>query len=197
MFRYIKGSVEEISADRIVVECQGIGYDVMVSAGTAAGLQIGAEEKVYTKMIVKEDGIQMIGFLETTELSVFNHLISVSKVGPKLALAILSAYRPQEVVRMIMTSDIYSLSKISGLGKKTSERIVLELRDKFKELPLAEDPQPKAPAPASIDAEAVEGLMGLGFSRKESEEAVRRTGEEGAADLQTMLKRALHHLQKS
>ncbi|MDO4721033.1 MAG: Holliday junction branch migration protein RuvA [Peptostreptococcaceae bacterium] len=197
MFRYIKGSIEAISEDRITVECQGIGYDVMVSAGTAAGLQIGAEEKVYTKMIVKEDGIQMIGFLETTELSVFNHLISVSKVGPKLALAILSVYRPQEVIRMIMTSDIYSLSKISGLGKKTSERIVLELRDKFKELPLVEDSQPKAPAAASIDAEAVEGLMGLGFSRKESEEAVRRTSEEGAADLQTMLKRALHHLQKS
>lgn len=196
MFRYIKGSIEEVSVDRIVVDCRGIGYDIMVSALTSAQLETGAEEKIYTKLIVKEDGLQMIGFLDPKELSVFNHLISVSKVGPKLALAVLSVYSPEDVVRMILSSDIYSLSKISGLGKKTSERIVLELRDKFKDLPLSAQKQ-SCPPPESPDAQAVEGLIGLGFSKKEAEEAVRRTSEEGAYDLETMLKRALHHLQKA
>lgn len=199
MFRYIKGEVAELFADRVVIENGGIGYDIMVSSITASTLRVGEYEKIYTKFIVKEDDISLIGFRSLSELTVFSHLISVSKVGPKLALAVLSAYTPEDVVRMIVISDALSLSKVSGLGKKTSERIILELKDKFKESMFAVSSQdmPSADLPSNVGAEAVQGLMGLGFSKKESEDAVTRTVDRGFVELEDILKHALMLLQKS
>lgn len=198
MFRYVKGRVEEIFSDRVVIENQGIGYDVMISSFTSSELRIGEVKKIYTRFIVKEDGIQLIGFLEQTELELFHRLIGVSKVGPKLALAILSAYRPQEVIGMILASDILSLSKISGLGKKTSERIVLELRDQFKDFQMDIAKTPRRPVGvSSIKEEVIEGLASLGFSKKESEEAVKLAMEHDETDLEGILKYSLMLLQKS
>lgn len=199
MFRYIKGEVAELFADRVVIENGGIGYDIMVSSITASTLRVGEYEKIYTKFIVKEDDISLIGFRSLSELTVFSHLISVSKVGPKLALAVLSAYTPEDVVRMIVISDALSLSKVSGLGKKTSERIILELKDKFKESMFAVSSQdmPSADLPSNVGAEAVQGLMGLGFSKKESEDAVTKTVDRGFVELEDILKHALMLLQKS
>lgn len=199
MFRYIKGEVAELFADRVVIENGGIGYDIMVSSITASTLRVGEYEKIYTKFIVKEDDISLIGFRSLSELTVFSHLISVSKVGPKLALAVLSAYTPEDVVRMIVISDALSLSKVSGLGKKTSERIILELKDKFKESMFAVSSQdmPSADLSSNVGAEAVQGLMGLGFSKKESEDAVTKTVDRGFVELEDILKHALMLLQKS
>lgn len=199
MFRYIKGEVAELFADRVVIENGGIGYDIMVSSITASTLRVGEYEKIYTKFIVKEDDISLIGFRSLSELTVFSHLISVSKVGPKLALAVLSAYTPEDVVRMIVISDALSLSKVSGLGKKTSERIILELKDKFKESMFAVSSQdmPSADLPSNVGAEAVQGLMGLGFSKKESEDVVTKTVDRGFVELEDILKHALMLLQKS
>lgn len=196
MFRYIKGLVEEIFPDRLILENQGIGYDLMVSSFTASELTLGSTEKIYTKFIVKEDDLQLIGFRNLSELNVFNHLVSVSKVGPKLALAILSAYQPEDIIGMILTGDVLSLSKVSGLGKKTSERIILELKDKFKDLPTTYVSPTINTGEMNLGVEAVQGLMGLGFSKKEAEEAVMRTMDQGATDLETILKKSLVLLQR-
>lgn len=199
MFRYIKGEVVELLTDRVIVENGGIGYEILVSSITASSLRVGEQQKIYTKLIVKEDDLSLIGFQSLTELNVFNHLISVSKVGPKLALAVLSIYHPEDVIRMIVLSDSLSLSKVSGLGKKTSERIILELKDKFKEAALLMPQHQDLPSSVLSNAgsEAVQGLMGLGFSKRESEDAVTKTMDRGFVELEDILKNALFLLQKS
>lgn len=199
MFRYIKGEVVELLTDRVIIENGGIGYEILVSSITASTVRVGEQQKIYTKFIVKEDDLSLIGFQSLTELNVFNHLISVSKVGPKLALAVLSIYSPEDVIRMIVLSDALSLSKVSGLGKKTSERIILELKDKFKEAELL-IPQQRELLPntsSNVGSEAVQGLMGLGFSKRESEDAVAKTIDRGFIELEEILKNALFLLQKS
>ena len=131
MLNYIKGILEEKAVDKIVVENNGIGYEILTSLNTIEEINIGEKIKIHTKLLVREDDIQLVGFTSKEELSMFNLLTSVSKIGPKLALSSLSVYKSEKIKLMIVESDVNSLVKIPGMGKKTAERVILELKDKI------------------------------------------------------------------
>ena len=132
MYSYIKGTVEEIYLDRIVLENNGIGYEINVSSFTAQSVQKGKDAKIFTKLIVREDDMSLCGFASRKELEMFKLLTSVSKIGPKVGLGILSCATPPQLSAYILSEDIAKLSKCPGVGKKTAERIILELKDKVE-----------------------------------------------------------------
>ena len=125
MLDYINGKVMQKGLGYVVVECNDIGYKLLVSQNTSYELNMDQINIIYTHLVVKEDAISLIGFSSITERDMFERLISISKIGAKTALSILSVYTPSDVAKFIKSSDIVSLSKISGLGKKTAERLIL------------------------------------------------------------------------
>ena len=130
MFGYIKGMVTEIFLDYVIIENSDIGFKLSTSQFTNRKLEIGKEAKLYTKLNVREDDISLLGFADRRELKMYELLNSVSKVGPKVAFSVLSTYDTDSLQAIINNSDATLLSKAPGVGKKTAERIILELRDK-------------------------------------------------------------------
>ena len=130
MFSYIIGKATFKQDNLVVVENNGIGYEILVSLNTAAECKLNEEMKVYTYMQVKEDGIALFGFADLEEKNLFLNLISVSGVGPKGAISILSNVSPTDLSVAINRQDITAISSVKGIGKKTAERIVVELKDK-------------------------------------------------------------------
>lgn len=173
MISYIKGLIEEKHTDRIIVDNNGIGYQLLSSLNTINSVEVGDKVKIFTKLIVKEDDLILIGFRQINEAETFTILTSVSKIGPKLALAILSFYTPSILKGHIISADIAALSLVPGMGKKTAERLVLELKDKFDILE-AEFEDNLISRPNLSESEAVQALMGLGFSKNEAETAVKK-----------------------
>ena len=173
MLNYIKGRLEEKFIDKIIIETNGIGYEILTSLNTIESINLGEQIKIYTKLLVREDDIQLVGFVNKEELQIFNVLKSVSKVGPKLALSSLSLYKPEKIKSMIVESDVISLIKIPGMGKKTAERVLLELKDKVEIdylsiLEASDKPQ------SNICNESIDALVSLGFSKKESEDVINK-----------------------
>ena len=130
MYSYIKGTVEEINLDYVVIDNNNIGYKINVSSNTIKDLHLGSMAKIYTKLIVREDDMSLCGFATKEEMKMFELLTSVSKIGPKVGLSILSFASPGQLGAYILSEDVSKLSKAPGVGKKTAERIVLELKDK-------------------------------------------------------------------
>ena len=140
MFAYIMGNVSYASADEIVLENNKIGYRIKVPLSTSSKLKEGDEDvKLYTYLSVKDDGLELYGFLTENEFKMFKLLIAVSKVGPKSASAILSSAKVSEIARAVIDNDSALLSKTPGIGKKTAERIVLELGGKVSDFSIASD----------------------------------------------------------
>ena len=140
MFAYIMGNVSYASADEIVLENNKIGYRIKVPLSTSSKLKEGDEDvKLYTYLSVKDDGLELYGFLTENEFKMFKLLIAVSKVGPKSASAILSSAKVSEIARAVIDNDSALLSKTPGIGKKTAERIVLELGGKVSDFSIAPD----------------------------------------------------------
>lgn len=174
MFAYIKGSLEEKMSHYVVVETMGIGYKIFMSKSAIgrAG-EIGDQVKIYTHYHVREDEISLYGFLNNEELKMFELLISVSGVGAKSAIAMLSNISPSDFAVSIIQNDITKLTKVPGIGKKTAQRIVLELKDKLKaeqEITKSQEIETKIEADETID-EAISALQILGYNRKEIEKA--------------------------
>ena len=176
MFAYIKGSLEEKMSNYIVVETAGIGYKIFMSK-TAIGRagEIGETVKIYTHYHVREDDISLYGFLSNEELKMFELLISVSGVGAKSAIAMLSNISTSDFAVSIINNDITKLTKVPGIGKKTAQRIVLELKDKLKaekELMQSESIESEVIIESNDDIdEAISALQILGYNRKEIEKA--------------------------
>lgn len=179
MFAYIKGSLEEKMSNYIVVETAGIGYKIFMSK-TAIGRagEIGETVKVYTHYHVREDDISLYGFLSNEELKMFELLISVSGVGAKSAIAMLSNISTSDFAVSIINNDITKLTKVPGIGKKTAQRIVLELKDKLKaekELMQSESIESEVIIESNDDIdEAISALQILGYNRKEIEKAFKK-----------------------
>ncbi len=197
MISYIRGSLEEKTADSVVLESNGIGYEIFVSPRLMAELPaIGEEVKIYTHMSVKEDGISLFGFANRQELDIFHRLLTVNGVGPKGALAVLSQLKPQELIMAVLTEDVKALSAAPGVGKKTVQRIILELKDKFStedaiEMPQAVQLQKEMQAGTpSAQWEAIDAMMALGYSRMEAVKAVSAVATE-EMDTEAILKAAL------
>ena len=194
MYSYIKGTVEEIYLDRIVLENNGIGYEINVSSFTAQSVQKGKDAKIFTKLIVREDDMSLCGFASRKELEMFKLLTSVSKIGPKVGLGILSCATPPQLSAYILSEDIAKLSKCPGVGKKTAERIILELKDKVDKESAEFEATLFNQAPTGLELDAaVEALLALGYSNVESKEAVQKFKKDGLKT-EDLIKKALTYL---
>ena len=172
MYYYLHGELAHIDATTTVIDCGGVGYKLTVSQITASSLhsKLGTRVKLYTHLSVREDGVELFGFSSTEERECFNHLISVSGVGPKVAMSILSTMTPETLALAICTEDIKSIAKTPGIGPKSAARIVLELKDKIsKDLMVSASenrstPLPKGKISGNI-SEAAEALAVLGYDK--------------------------------
>ena len=132
MIGYIKGAVEGISADYILLECHDIGYQIYTSGMALASITMHQDMKIYTYLHVREDGVTLFGFPTTEELNTFKLLIGVSGIGPKVALAVLSALTVQELALAVMAGDTKTITKANGIGAKGAARLIMELKDKMQ-----------------------------------------------------------------
>lgn len=194
MFEYLKGIVTDIVLDKIIIEVNGIGYRVNSTMNSAANVKKGDMATIYTRMVVREDEVSLYGFTSHEELKMFQHLTSVSKIGPKVASGILSTYSPGKVGAYILSNDIASLSKSPGVGKKTAERIVLELKDKVDKTTVEYD-YTLFNDENKDDNEAVEALIALGYTKMESEKAVNAV-KDNSLETEDIIKNALKWLMK-
>lgn len=203
MIGYIKGIIDEIGIDYILIENNGIGYKLLVSTTTLSQLSIGQEAKIYTKMIVREDDISICGFYSKEEEEMFKLLTSVSKVGTKVGMGILSFAPPARIQAIIINSDVTAMSKAPGVGKKTAERIILELKDKvgkividgldtMENLPLSG----KEIAIDNSEDEAISALIALGYTSSEAQESVNFVKQPGM-DVEVIIKKALEYIMKT
>lgn len=194
MYSYIKGTIEELYLDHIVIDNNNIGYRINVSSNTLKDLQLGNMAKIYTKLIVREDDMSLCGFASRKELEMFKLLTSVSKIGPKVGLGILSCATPPQLSAYILSEDIAKLSKCPGVGKKTAERIILELKDKVDKESAEFEATLFNQAPTGLELdEAVEALLALGYSNVESKEAVQKFKKDGLKT-EDLIKKALTYL---
>ena len=178
MYSYIKGIVVDISDGFVVVENAGFGYEIYVSTTTLSCLKIGAETKLFLYQVVREDELAFYGFATQSEKSMFIKLISVSGVGPKLALAVLSGVNVQALTNAIFSGDTKTLSRVKGVGKKTAERIILELKENVDN-ELATLGAPTSPFAAdALVANALDALESFGLPRSQAYEAVMKARQE-------------------
>mgnify|MGYP005773887895 FL=1 len=193
MIGYLKGKILSLSQDTALIETGGVGYEVLCSASVMSDLMGKDEGEVYTYLQVREDGISLFGFSSPAERNMFLKLVSVSGVGPKMGIAVLSGMDINSLAVAIASSDVKKLSTVKGLGKKTAERIILELREKVT---ASEAPAPSkggAPVLPADDGEedAVVALMSLGFTRAESSRAIERAKSAGASTIEEIIREAL------
>lgn len=170
MYAYIKGTLEEKSTDSIVVETAGIGYKIYVSEHTMAKLgEIGEKVKIYTHYHVREDNISLYGFMSNEELKMFELLLQVSGIGAKTAIAMLSNITPSKFALAIISNDLKTLTKIPGIGNKSAQRMVLELKDKLKTQTAIEDDEEEATPNDNSESinEAGQALQILGYNKSE------------------------------
>lgn len=194
MIGYIKGNVLSSHDGTVLLENNGIGYEITCSSSVYARLVNDKKGEVWTYMAVREDGVSLYGFSSLEEKNMFLKLISVSGVGPKMGITVLSGLSLADLVTKIATQDVKGLSKVKGLGKKTAERIILELREKIGcvdtdtgEVLLFSD----KPVEESVNQDAVLALMSLGFSKQESVCAVKKAMETGETQIEKIIGLAL------
>ncbi|MDD7158060.1 MAG: Holliday junction branch migration protein RuvA [Firmicutes bacterium] len=179
MFDYISGKKIKATAGKMVVDNSGIGYLFFVSDKCISALSGSENVKIYTYLSVREDDVSLFGFYSEEERAMFEKLISISGIGPKVAMAVLSEISAGELAGKIISADTKALNKIKGVGKKTAERIVLELKDKVGKEFSAEQPDEIAENFDEQANDAVMALMTLGFTRKEAENKVAKVDKTG------------------
>ena len=197
MIAYLKGRVLTLTAETAVLEVNGVGYEIYCSGGAFRKLVIGEVAELHTYLQVKEDGVTLFGFANPKEKELFLKGTSVSGVGPKLGISILTSLSADELTQAIFAADVKRLSAAKGLGKKTAEKIVLELHGKISAaevMSASGDTLGTADVPVSLskeDEEAVAALMGLGFTKNESTQAVKRARDNGAKTVEEVIRKAL------
>lgn len=167
MLSYIKGIVASVDLSSAVVECSDIGYELIASSRCLDTLTVGSEVKLYTRLIVREDSITLYGFKDGAERDMFDRLTTVSGIGPKLAIAVLSGIDAQALAGCIASQNGAALSGIKGVGKKTAERILLELKGKIK-AEVANFADASASVSSPVGDDAMLALMALGYSSAEA-----------------------------
>lgn len=204
MIAYIKGEVAWIEEERIVLESGNIGYNIMMPA-SSFDIQdlVGKEVKIYTHLNVREDAMQLYGFLNLDELKTFRLLLGVNGIGPKAALGILSGLTTDELRFAVLSDDVKTISKAPGIGKKTAQKLILELKDKIDLEEVFETKQEhvretegkmESKEENAAKKDAVDALTALGYSSTEALRAVRQTGVTQDMDVETILKLALKNM---
>lgn len=187
MIYNVKGTLTYIDAQFVVIECGGIGFKCFTSLNSSKNIgKIGSEVNLFTYLSVREDAMDLFGFTTQTELDSFKLLISVSGVGPKAAMAVLSELSPDKLAIAIASADTKAIVKANGIGKKTAERIVLELKDKMAGVSSGDISSAAASAGAAFEesasSEAVAALVALGFSQSDAAVAVGQMDKSLSAD---------------
>lgn len=198
MIYSVNGTVDLIEPNLAVIDCGGVGYACRTTANTLSQLKIGEKAKLLTYLSVREDAVELFGFYDAAELNCFRMLISVSGVGPKAALSILSGMTPQAFALCVVSGDGKTLTNAPGIGRKTAERIVLELKDKVSKQDVAAGVKgsavPIVAAPSNTYAEAVSALMVLGYSNGEATSAL--SGLDPSAPSDELIRAGLKKLAK-
>ncbi len=193
MIAQLTGTLVEKEADRVVVDIHGVGYEVSIPFSTY--YELGEPGDAVTLQIhthVKEDALSLYGFSAVKEKRLFTRLIQVSGIGPKLGITILSGLPADELIQAVMGADVVRLNGIPGVGKKTAERIVLEMRDKVVGLASAEDEAAVAGASGSLQRDVVSALVNLGYSKPVAEKAVTQVLNDDPTDqFETLLRKTL------
>lgn len=199
MYAYIKGSLEQKTNTFVVIDVNGIGYKIFMPSNSINTLsELGEIVKVYTYYYVREDNISLYGFASNEELRMFELLISVSGVGAKSAIAMLSEISPSSFALAVVSDDITKLTKIPGVGKKTAARIVLELKDKLKTEATLEEVETITESinNSSKNAEAIAALQVLGYTKKEIERVFENIDIK-KLDLEEIIKQSLKNLARN
>jgi holliday junction DNA helicase RuvA len=196
MIASVRGEVLDVALDHVVIEAAGVGYKLMAAPSTLGTLRRGAEARLITAMIVREDSMTLYGFPDADARNLFLTLLGVSGVGPKIALATLAVYDAHALRQALADGDVNALTRVPGIGKRGAERMVLELRDKI-------GPVGTSAVVTSVNGHAVRGpvieaLVGLGFAAKQAEEATDKVlANEPEATTSTALRSALSLLGKT
>lgn len=170
MIAQLNGKIIELNPTDLVVDCAGVGYEVKVSLNCSTAYSLDQNAVVFTQMIVREDAQLLYGFHDKEERTMFNHLISVSGIGPNTAILMLSALRPSEIARAIQSEDLLTIKKIKGIGAKTAERLIVDLRDKVAKLGFSENNLTGSGNTTRF--EALTALISLGFDRRSVEKVL-------------------------
>jgi Holliday junction DNA helicase RuvA len=179
MYDYIYGKINTKKATQVTIECSGVGYLIKISLSTSKALPVDGEyAKLFTYLHVREDALQLFGFASEEEREIFTGLIGVSGIGPKLALTALSGMTPADFVSAIFSADEKILSSISGIGKKTAQRLIIELKDKLPKLEyvqsISNDSETETMKLSMLEEEALMALISLGYNRVQAQKAVRK-----------------------
>lgn len=200
MYAFIKGIVDKITAESVVLECQGIGYRVFIPGSVIHYLPpVGMEVKLYTYLNVREDAMLLYGFLSEEDKEIFCMILGVSGIGPKGALSILSALTPDELRFAILSGDDKAISKAQGIGKKMAQKLIIELKDKLSlEDVIGGENMSGLSVMGEIQSDgrndAISALVALGYSATESMQAVSKVNITEEMDTETIIKLALKNL---
>lgn len=202
MIHYIKGELIALEEDKVIVDVGGVGYGIFMSVHSMSMLpQAGREVRIYTYLNVKEDAMQLFGFLTRDDLRVFKLLIGVNGIGPKGGQAILSVLSPDDLRFAVMSNDVKAICAAPGIGKKTAEKLILELKDKLRLEDALDHPAQGAGASGAgggayseVQSEAVQALVALGYGSTEALKAVKKVEPVEDTDVETLLKQALKHI---
>ena len=202
MIQFIRGELVSLEEDRILVDVGGVGYGIFMSGNAMGKLPpVGREVKIHTYLSVKEDSMQLFGFLTRDALRVFKLLIGVNGIGPKGGLAILSVLTPDDLRFAVMSNDVKAISSAPGIGKKTAEKIILELKDKLSIEDALEHAVTKETVISDsnvhyheVMSEAVQALVALGYGNTEALKAVKQVDISENMGANEVLKQALKHM---
>lgn len=197
MIAFVRGTVAEVGLASAVIEVGGVGLEVKCAPGTLAELRTGAEARLPTSLVVREDSLTLFGFADDDELSMFELLQSASGVGPKLAQAMLACHSPEALRRAVSAEDVKTLTTVPGIGTKGAQRIIIELKDRIGAPGSAGTgtPQPASAWEGQVHA----GLVGLGWSARDADRAIATVAPDAGPDpdVAALLRAALRTLSKS
>jgi Holliday junction DNA helicase RuvA len=191
MIGRLNGRLIEKNPTDLLIECGGVGYEVKISLNTFS--QLGGDEavQVYTKLIVREDAHILYGFANKEEREMFNHLVSVSGIGPNTAMIMLSSLVPDEIAQAILTEDVATIQKIKGIGTKTAQRVIIDLKSKVSKMELSSENIFTSNNRNRFDA--LNALVSLGFDKKSAEKVLDKI-DTGTQSVEELIKDALRNL---
>ena len=184
MIAHLNGRLIEKNPTNLIIECGGVGYFVKISLNTFSAIGVSESVKVLTQQIIREDAHLLFGFATSEERDVFNLLLSVSGIGPNTAILMLSSMSPNEIANAIQTEDVRSIQAIKGIGAKTAQRVIIDLKDKMLKVEWS-DPTNIFAGNNTNRFDALNALISLGFDKKSSEKAIEKiaTGDESVEEL--------------
>ena len=199
MIAFVRGTAVDMTENSVIVEAGEIGYEIYMTGTDLSQIHMGEEVKIHTYFNVREDAMQLYGFRSKDDLQMFKLLLGVNGVGPKAAVGVLAGITADELRFAILSDDVKTLSKAPGIGKKTAQKLILELKDKMKledafELKLAHEQEKAAAGLGEVSdgrQEAVEALVALGYSSTDALRAVRKVTDVASDDVEGLLKAAL------